>query len=241
MENRNIYDGYLDWKCWGDSFGILDSCTRRYYDLELKKIEKDFRSQNIRVLEIGFGNGGFLTYALERGWDIEGTEINDNLLTIAKNKGFKVYDSIDYLENNVFDLIVAFDVLEHIHPDEIIGFIARVKNKIKKGGFFIARFPNGDSPIGMRSQNGDITHQNMIGVEKIFQISKICNFNVCFLSGSVELVVMETLKKTIHKICVYPIKKIINILFKFIYFPTSPSFFSSENLVVFFKKVNEDE
>lgn len=240
-KNRKMYDGYLGWKCWGDSFGMLDSCTRRYYDLELKKIERVLIGRDIRVLEIGFGNGGFLTYAHERGWNIEGVEINENLVTIANNKGFKAYNSIDCLENNAFDLVVAFDVLEHIHPNEITEFVVGIKNKIRKGGFFIARFPNGDSPIGMRGQNGDITHKSVIGTEKIFQISKTCNFNIYFLKGATELVIMKSLKKTIHKILVYPIKKGINIFFKIIYFPTSPYFFSSENLVVFFNKEIDDE
>lgn len=32
---------------------------------------------------------------------------------------------------------------------------------------FLARFPNGDSTIGMRNQNGDITHVNAISTGKI--------------------------------------------------------------------------
>ncbi|OAL77851.1 hypothetical protein AY606_10395 [Acinetobacter sp. SFB] len=236
MKNGNIYDGYLEWKNWGESFGLIDDCTRRYYDLELKKIEGNLKGQNIRVLEIGFGNGSFLTYALERGWSVYGIEVNDDLITIANKKGFQVCSTMDYLEDNVFDLIVAFDVLEHITSNELIEFTVKIKSKLKNGGFFVARFPNGDSPIGMKNQNGDLTHLNCIGSNKIIQLSKYCDFKLLFIKGQSEIFIYKSIKKTFYTIALYPIKLFINLIMKVFFFPTTYYFFCSENLVVFFKK-----
>lgn len=118
MKESNIYESYLVGKNWGEDFGILDDYTRRYYDIELKEVTRNFDNKNIKVLEIGFGNGGFLTYAREKNWDINGIEINDDLIAIAKEKGFNVYGSIDFFNDGMFDLIVAFDVLEHISSSD---------------------------------------------------------------------------------------------------------------------------
>jgi 2-polyprenyl-3-methyl-5-hydroxy-6-metoxy-1,4-benzoquinol methylase len=54
-------------------------------------------------------------------WDVRGTEINEDLVSIAKQNGFKVTHAADLSKFNdsTYDLIVAFDVLEHI-PQEIL-------------------------------------------------------------------------------------------------------------------------
>ncbi|GAC1375454.1 MAG: hypothetical protein NVSMB40_13410 [Aquirhabdus sp.] len=201
MKESNIYESYLVGKNWGEDFGILDDYTRRYYDIELKEVTSNLDNKNIKVLEIGFGNGGFLTYAREKNWDIYGVEINDDLIATAKEKGFKACGSIDFLNDGTFDLIVAFDVLEHILPSDIIEFVNTIKSKLKKDGYFLARFPNGDSPIGMRNQNGDLTHVNAIGSEKIYQISRICNFEIHYLGGESQIIITKKISDTIFNLC----------------------------------------
>ena len=238
MENRNIYDGYLDWKNWGENFGKLNTVDRRYYNLELKKLESNWKGKKVKVLEIGFGNGTFLTYARDKDWDIHGIEINDDLINSAKDHDFKVSKSIDDYDDNTFDLIVAFDVLEHILADELIDFICKIKNKLNHGGKFIARFPNGDSPIGMRNQNGDLTHLNSIGSNKIIQLSKICKLELISIKGQGEIFIYNSIKKSLYTIILFPIKMAINFIMKSIFFPTSYYFFSSENLIIILKKAN---
>lgn len=236
MKERNIYKSYLVGKNWSENFGILDDRTRRYYDIELKKIISDLDNKNLKVLEIGFGNGGFLTYAREKNWDIYGVEINDDLIAIAKEKGFQTYDSLNFFNDHTFDLIVAFDVLEHISSSDIIEFVNTIKNKLKKGGYFLARFPNGDSPIGMKNQNGDITHVNAIGTEKIIQISRICNLEIHYLGGESQIIKVKKISETIFNLSRLLLRWFIGYCIKKVYFPLTLYFFSYENLIVIFKK-----
>ena len=236
MKESDIYASYLVGKNWGEDFGILDDYTRRYYDIELKEVTRNFDNKNIKVLEIGFGNGRFLTYAREKNWDINGIEINDDLIAIAKEKGFNVYGSIDFFNDGMFDLIVAFDVLEHISSSDIIEFVNTIKSKLKKDGYFLARFPNGDSPIGMRNQNGDLTHVNAIGTEKVIQISRICDLKIHYLGGESPVIITQKLTRTIFNLCRFVLGRFIGYCVKKIFFHSTIYFFSYGNLVVIFKK-----
>ncbi len=236
MKESNIYENYLVGKNWNEGFGILNDYTKRYYDIELKKVTSNLDNKNLKVLEIGFGNGGFLTYAKEKAWNIYGIEINNDLIATAKEKGFQVYDSIDFLHDGTFDLIVAFDVLEHIPSSDIIEFVNTIKSKLKKDGYFLARFPNGDSPIGMRNQNGDLTHVNAIGTEKVIQISRICDLKIHYLGGESSVIIKAKLSQTILNLCRLLLGRFIGYCVKKIFFNSNIYFFAYGNLVVIFKK-----
>jgi 2-polyprenyl-3-methyl-5-hydroxy-6-metoxy-1,4-benzoquinol methylase len=97
-----------------------------------------------------------------------GIEANLELVNIAEHLGYKALHSDEMYAINAdqFDLIAAFDVLEHIPQSEILNFLSQVKRMLKNGGVFIARFPNGDSPFGLANQNGELTHVTAIGSEK---------------------------------------------------------------------------
>jgi cyclopropane fatty-acyl-phospholipid synthase-like methyltransferase len=149
-KNENL--NYIKWKSWGETFGQLKRGEISYFDAEISRTKSKF-SKNSKVLEIGFGNGNFLQYAKINNWDIVGIEANQALVKIAGKKGFNVkhLEDISSFPNETFDLIVAFDVIEHIPQNLLPQFFLDVKKKLKDGGFLIARFPNGDSPIGQKN------------------------------------------------------------------------------------------
>ena len=57
-----------------------------------------------------------------------------------------------------FNALVAIDFLEHISKDDVMELLRQAHRVLAKGGRFILRYPNGDSPlVGMNLFN-DITH-----------------------------------------------------------------------------------
>jgi SAM-dependent methyltransferase len=159
-------DRYLKWKDWG-GFGTLKKSEEAYFKAEIERTNCRFPEKS-KILEIGFGNGKFLKYAFEKGWDVIGTEVNSALVDIAQEAGYVAIhtDNLSNFNDDTFDLIVAFDVLEHIEQYLIPIFISEIKRVLKAGGYFIARFPNGDSPFGLINQNGDVTHITVIRKRK---------------------------------------------------------------------------
>jgi SAM-dependent methyltransferase len=155
-----VSEAYCDWKEWNPAqFGVMRSFETAYFDSELAGIPL---GKQARVLEIGFGNGGFLGYARARGLEVSGVEVNERLVELARSRGFAAehYRVLaDPGAGNRYDLIVAFDVLEHLTVDEIMQFFANVRRLLAPSGHFIARFPNGGSPFSLYNQHGDLTHK----------------------------------------------------------------------------------
>jgi 2-polyprenyl-3-methyl-5-hydroxy-6-metoxy-1,4-benzoquinol methylase len=157
---------YLAWKDWAyEDFGRFHALDAAYFAAEVPLVPK------ARVLELGFGNGGFLAWALEAGAETFGIEANPQLVARAQAllDDSRIFTTIHAAELDAhrgsFDHIVAFDVLEHIPQVEYPGLFRRFAELLVPGGRCTLRFPNGDSPFGRAAQHGDPTHVTTIGSE----------------------------------------------------------------------------
>ena len=90
MSKNNIY---LDWKNWEpDSFAKTSRLEEAYFNniFKLLKLKK-----SSKILEIGFGNGSFLGYAVSQKFNYDGVESNQNLVDLAIDNNFSAYASLD--------------------------------------------------------------------------------------------------------------------------------------------------
>lgn len=180
MDQPHYDSQYAYWKGWEEAdFGRYDPDIVRYYDAEVFARRAP---TGLRFLEIGFGNGAMLAYARDRGCQVCGVELNPELVQRAKTAGFDVFDNISKIDDGQkFDVIVAFDVLEHLEQGEIAGFLRSVSNFIAADGLFILRFPNADSPLSGAYQHGDISHITQIGGEKLRYYCRLADLNIDYL------------------------------------------------------------
>jgi len=102
-------------------------------------------SKGKRHLDIGAGNGIFLNFMKEKGWDVSGIELDDRSRTaIEKNTGLKIATTVhENSESNEYDVITMWHVLEHVY--DLKKDITAIKSKLKKDGVFIVAVPNCDS------------------------------------------------------------------------------------------------
>ncbi len=228
---------YLDWKKWGgQAFGTLTKSERSYFCAELKRTGRTFPSGS-NVLEIGFGNGSFLTFARQRDWNVSGTEVNAELVDSARKAGFNVAHAAtlaDYPDDS-FELVVAFDVLEHIPQESIVEFMLDVKRVLKEGGRFIARCPNGDSPFGLVNQNGDVTHVTAIGRGKARYFATRTDMDLIFAGGEAEPIWGTSAADMLPRTIGLPIKTIVNAFTSAIIYQANIAF-CSKNLTLVYKK-----
>lgn len=106
----------------------------------------DQLKENDKVLDIGCGIGNFLIRAKDKTPDVVGLELNENAVTICKQKGLKVYNEMiqQHAETHkeYYDVVCMFQVLEHIY--EVKDFLDASLKVLKPGGKIIIGVPNSE-------------------------------------------------------------------------------------------------
>lgn len=168
---------YAYWKSWDNLFACSE-IDENYFKGEFDGIPLS----GCRIFEIGFGAGKFIKWAADQGANVSGCELIPDLVTAGSEKGFKLFYGDAELvlgsHESKFDIIVAFDVLEHIETTQLPHFLETIHHRLADQGLLIARFPNGQSPFGRIYQHGDITHINILSKNKIEQLANLTHFKV---------------------------------------------------------------
>lgn len=120
--------------------------------------------KGLEVLDLGCAGGGLVMDFLQAGHDsigIEGSDvpkkralgewalIPDRLFTADITRSFQVLD--DGCAPKLFDLVTAWEVLEHIGVEQINGLLDNVKRHLKPSGIFaasVATFEDFDAATG---------------------------------------------------------------------------------------------
>ena len=163
---------YAAWKEWrAERFGTFSRRDGCYFDWHVARAMGK-PARQLHVLEIGFGNGGFLGWTRQRGHRVIGVELSELLVARARDAGFEALVATDQLAAGAqFDLIAAFDVLEHVPMPDVVPFLEGLGQRLAPGGRILLRFPNTESPFGQWYQNGDVTHVTSLGLTRMRQIA----------------------------------------------------------------------
>ena len=106
---------------------------------KLRLIENQHQKKG-GLLDIGTGTGDFIAHAQERGWSVLGVEPNFNARKLAEKKGVEVREELTDIQNEKFDVITLWHVLEHLpNLEESIKKIALILND---HGTLIIAVPN---------------------------------------------------------------------------------------------------
>lgn len=95
------------------------------------------------LLEIGCGNGFFLEKISALGSNVEGVDINKDAVASCKARGLKVEAANVFDITRSYDMVVLFQVLEHMeNAKELFEFLTT--KLVRPGGFLIIAVPNPD-------------------------------------------------------------------------------------------------
>jgi len=144
-EVANSYDDYPD-----GGFDLTDKSENNFWvrsrNRLFKSIVKEFMANDskTKLLEIGCGNGEFLkTIVEDKNIEITGSEIYVKGLSYAKKNlpdvNFIQLDITKGVLGESYDMILAFDVLEHIAND--IDAISNIKDMLTDRGNLVISVP----------------------------------------------------------------------------------------------------
>jgi len=110
------------------------------YENKIRDFAKHVR--NKKVLDVGCGNGNYTSLFAKNGNVVFGVDINDFRHKIYKDKfTYKKYNGKRLpFNNNEFDVVVSFDVIEHVEDDVL--FFSEINRVLKKGGIIYVATPN---------------------------------------------------------------------------------------------------
>jgi SAM-dependent methyltransferase len=226
--------GYTKWKGWVEDspFGDLERGEAAYFAAELSEVRSSGPAIH-DVLEIGFGNGAFLSYCRAQGWNISGTELGAELVRAGKAAGFDARhaDELDTIADHSVDLIAAFDVLEHIPQDDVVEFLSALSHKLRSGGHLLLRFPNADSWLGNPMQNGDPTHVTAIGYLKMTYFALHAGLELVSFRATKRHGFTKSFTHGLHRILAGPLIDLTAAVKKALYFPALPVVLSTSNVV----------
>ncbi len=132
LESR---DEKVDLKIWRRE--TEDDDLRRFLFLKDKL-------QDSEVLEVGFGNAGFLKMCKPIVRAIEGIEPSRQFQEIFKSENLDIFNSINQVKRK-YDNVVSFHVIEHVKdPYE---FLKELLNATKIGGVIYIETPNANDAL----------------------------------------------------------------------------------------------
>lgn len=122
---------------------LLDRVYQYVKTISLNKkiaLVNKYAEGNKTLLDIGSGTGDFLAKARNHGWQIGGVEPNDRARQKSLDKDISVKRSTEEFNNEKFQVITLWHVLEHL--PELEKSIAKMAKLLEKDGTLIVAVPN---------------------------------------------------------------------------------------------------
>lgn len=134
-----------------------------------------------KVVDLACGEGNILKLLQSEEFiNLHGVDISPEQVDLAHVHFPQVVcgDAIEYLKDrdNQFDLITAFDILEHFQKDEAMVFLDTICTALAPGGRLILQLPNGDSPFAGSVIHGDFTHEVTYTTVSLKHVLLSCGF-----------------------------------------------------------------
>lgn len=163
----SFYNNYFSEKSNKGSANLNQKSLSNWRFATISRIKKWLPSdKNCSILDIGCGFGNLLEAFKEAGYNnLTGIDISEEQILKAKELNsqinFSCIDLISFLKSSKkkYDLITAFDVIEHLEKEEAITTINLIFNALNDKGQLIIQTPNAESPWFGAVAYGDFTHE----------------------------------------------------------------------------------
>lgn len=136
-----------------------DAIAEKYYELykddvsDLKYFDLFLSDCGLKILDLGCGMGHYSNYMYNKGFEVIGIDISENMLEIAKRNNhdidFIVSDICDLsvLNNKKFDGVVLAYVLQHLSKEEVINLFNQMNDIVNDNGKLLMFLREGNGVV----------------------------------------------------------------------------------------------
>jgi len=144
---RALANGYKNWKFGTRLEPALQLGVLAAHLLPVQRAIADRQFRHLprvpehgRVLDVGFGDDGFLENALSMGWTAVGTDLDVKVVESARERGLDVHVGTVQQVRGPFDAITMCHVIEHLHDP--LAVLRRCYELLAPGGTLWIETPN---------------------------------------------------------------------------------------------------
>ena len=147
------------------------------------------RDPGAAILDIGCGYGPMLYTLSQHGYrNVTGVDISPEQVQLAHRLGIEGVQQADVLAHlqrkpATYDVVLAFDLLEHMSKSELLELVDAVAAALRPGGRFIVQTINAESPFAGRLRYGDLTHELAFTSRSITQLLRLGGFDAVTIHG----------------------------------------------------------
>lgn len=135
-------------------------------------------AKDAAILDVACGGGRVLHFLKQRGYeDLTGVDICAEQVVLSRCVVENVFegDAVEFVKGTTrsYDVIIAFDFIEHLHKAEVFRFLTASFAKLRPGGRLIVKTPNANSYRGLGVFYGDFTRETCFtagGLARVFSI-----------------------------------------------------------------------
>jgi SAM-dependent methyltransferase len=212
---QRAYNSYLTTQVRPDAEAILE--TVRVRMPHLRRLIKRWvpADRDIAILDVGCGHGALLYALLEAGYrNLSGVDGSAEQVAAAQRLGLPQVRQGDLLtalastSTASLDLVVAFDVLEHLFKDEVVQFMDHFRRILRPRGRLLIHVPNGEGILGGRMRYADITHELAFTYQSLLQLGMLSGFSQFHFEEDVPAVhgVMSALRWALWRVLRLPFR-----------------------------------
>jgi 2-polyprenyl-3-methyl-5-hydroxy-6-metoxy-1,4-benzoquinol methylase len=182
---KRLYDGYVTSGQAGRFTASAEETFRPRKAYIQHLISRYFPSdRKAAILDLGCGHGVFLHFLAKAGYTrVSGVDTSSEQIGKARELGITTahcepgFDYIRDLQAESLNVVLLFDILEHLEKQELFDLLDEVYRVLRPHGVCLLHVPNGEGIFGMKIRFGDLTHQQAFTQNSARQILRTIGFS----------------------------------------------------------------
>jgi SAM-dependent methyltransferase len=172
-------------------------------------------SREVRILDLGCGYGAIMYFLRAAGYhNLTGIDTSPEQVAAAHDFGLtnvhcgNGYPFLKSSPEGSYEVIIAFDILEHLSKIELLELGDQIHRVLTPGGRLIMHAPNAEAVFSGTVRYGDLTHEMAFTRGSIAQFAGACSFAVLAIQEDTPVIhgIMSLIRSSLWYAISFPLR-----------------------------------